>query len=161
MLVKLTECLKLAAPPEQCWAFLRNTQQFAALIPGVESVTPAPANEKSTERYSAQILEKVGPFRLRIKIEVAVVEAQVPSRLRAELSGCDSGGGNRVSGTLLAELKPVDSSSTLLTFDSSVEVLGKLASLGAVPIRRRAKELFANFAERVKEKFSAATRQTS
>ena len=161
MLVKLTESVTLAVPPEQCWKLLRDTQQFAALIPGVESVTPAPANEKSSERYSAQIVEKVGPFRLKMKMEVAVVEAVEPSRLRAELSGGDFGGGNRVSGTLVAELKPVEASSTLLSFDSSVEVLGKLASLGAVPIRRRATELFAHFAERVKEKFSAATPQTS
>ena len=40
--------------------------------------------------------------------------------------------------------------------DASVEVMGKLAALGAAPIRRRANELFAQFTERLQGQFSAA-----
>ncbi len=161
MQVTLTHSVTLGVPREQSWKFLRDTEQLAALIPGVETVTRLPRNEKSSERYSVQIVEKVGPFRLKLNQEVAVVEAVERSLLRAELSGADSRGGNRVSGTLLAELKAVESCNTLLAFDSSVEVLGRLASQGAVPIRRPATELFAQFADRVKGKFPVAVRQTS
>ncbi len=153
MLLKLTQNLSLDVPPEQPWQLLRDTERMAALIPGVESVKRVSENG-GDEKYSVQIMEKVGPFRLRLSMNVQVVDTVEPSLLRAELSGADGGGSNRVSGTLFAEIKKVEPSGSLLVFDVSVEVLGKLAALGAVPIRRRFTELFAQFAERVQKQFS-------
>jgi carbon monoxide dehydrogenase subunit G len=154
MFLKLTQNLSLGVPPEQSWKFLRDTERLAALIPGVESVKKATETDSQDERYIVHVVEKVGPFRLRLNIDVRVVEAVEPSLLRAELSGADSAGGNRISGTLSAELKGSGPSSTLLLFDVSLEILGKLAALGAVPIRRRATELFGQFAGRVQEQFA-------
>jgi len=149
MLVNLNETLTLAATQQDAWNLLRDTKRLAALIPGVESVSPVDA-----EKHVARIVERVGPFRLSLNLEVRIVQAIEPSLLQAELSGADVFGQNRLSGTVSAELKKASSSETLLSMDSRVEVTGKLATLGAAPIRRRANELFAQFAERLQGEFN-------
>jgi len=101
------------------------------------------------------VVEKVGPFRLNLKLAVTVVKAVEPYLIEAELNGADAKSQNRLSGTLRAELKERESARTVLNVDASVEVMGKLAALGAAPIRRRANELFAQFTERLQGQFPA------
>ena len=156
MLVNLTHTLTLATTQQDAWNLLRDMKRLAALIPSVESVTPV-----DVEKHVARIVERVGPFRLSLKLEVKIVQAVEPSLLQAELSGADSHGQNRLSGTICAELKKASSAGTLLSMDSRVEVTGTLATLGAAPIRRRANELFAQFAERLQGQFSPAGKESS
>ena len=156
MLVNLTHSLTLATIQQDAWNLLRDMKRLAALIPSVESVTPV-----DVEKHVARIVERVGPFRLSLKLEVKIVQAVEPSLLQAELSGADSHGQNRLSGTICAELKRASSAGTLLSMDSRVEVTGTLATLGAAPIRRRANELFAQFAERLQGQFSPAGKESS
>jgi carbon monoxide dehydrogenase subunit G len=156
MLMNLAQSLSLPASRQETWKLLRDTPRLALLIPGVESITAA---DGPGEKYVARVVEKVGPFRLALNLEICVLEAQEPTLLAAELKGIDGGGNNRIAGTLRAQLEEAPRQTgagqpgTLLNFDASVEVLGRLASLGAAPIRRRANELFAEFASRVQRQF--------
>ena len=160
MLVNLNQTLTLAATQEDAWSLLRDTKRLAGLIPGVENIVsdqegPDRSNGVGMqEKHVARVVERVGPFRLALNLEVRIVNAVEPSLLQAELSGSDNNGQNRLSGTLRAELKRIEPAGTLLSVDASVEVLGKLATLGAGPIRRRANELFAEFAGSLQRQFS-------
>ena len=162
MLVNLNQTLTLAATQEEAWRLLRDTKRLAGLIPGVESIASeygefGGANgETSQEKHVAEVVERVGPFRLNLRLAVRIVKAVEPSLLEAQLNGADAKGQNRLSGTLRAELKQIEPSETLLSVDASVEVMGKLAALGAAPIRRRAIELFEQFTRRLQGEFSAA-----
>lgn len=162
MLVNLNQTLTLAANQEEAWRLLRDTKRLAGLIPGVESIDSDSGEfsgtngESPQEKHVANVVEKVGPFRLNLKLAVTIVKAVEPSLLEAKLHGTDSNGQNRLSGTLRAELVQDHPAETRLSVDASVEVMGKLASLGAAPIRRRAKELFDQFTERLQGEFSAA-----
>ena len=156
MLVNFSRTLTLAANRQDAWNLLRDVKRLAALIPGIESMVPV-----DEEKHVATVVERVGPFRLSLNLEVRIVQAIEPSLLQAELSGADSHGQNRLSGTLCAELKEASSVETLLSMDSRVEVTGKLATLGAAPIRRRANELFARFAERLQGQFSPAGKEST
>jgi len=146
MLVRLQEDLHLDAPPEEVWKLLRDTPRLTALLPGVESVTAL--GEAGAEAYSATASDKIGPFKVRLNLEVRVTEAQAPSILKAALKGADSLGLNRVTGSLEVTLSPA-LPGTQMRFEASVEVLGKLATLGAVPMRRRTTESFAAFARNI------------
>jgi carbon monoxide dehydrogenase subunit G len=44
-----------------------------------------------------------------------------------------------------------------LRFEASVEVLGKLATLGAIPMKRRTTQLFAEFARNIQNQFARET----
>jgi len=165
MLVNLNQTLTLAVNRQEAWRLLRDTKRLANLIPGVEGITSesgengacvGTAGDVPLEKHLADVVERVGPFRLNLKLAVTILRAVEPSLIEAELSGADAKGQNRLSGTLRAELKQSESSVTLLSVDASVEVMGKLAALGAAPIRRRANELFAQFTERLQGQFQAA-----
>ncbi len=154
MLVNLNRTLLLEAPQQEAWRLLRDTPRLAVLMPGVEGVTSengaATGTAGALEKHLADVAEKVGPFRLQLKMAVTVLRADEPSLIEAELNGADARSENRLSGTLRAELKERGPGTTLLNMDASVEVVGKLAALGASPIRKKADDLFEQFIQRLK-----------
>jgi carbon monoxide dehydrogenase subunit G len=152
MLLKLTEELPLNAPIDEVWRLLRDTPRLTGLLPGVESV--ARLNEEGIEAYAAKVSEKVGPFKVTMNLEVRVTETNEPSVLIAAIKGADSMGLNRITGSMQVALSSA-SSGTRMHFEASIEILGKLATLGAVPIRRRTTQVFAEFAQNIQEQFAA------
>jgi carbon monoxide dehydrogenase subunit G len=155
MLLKVSEELNLDASPDDVWRLLRDTPRLAGLLPGVERVTPL--NEPGVEAYRAEASDRIGPFKVALNMEIRVSEAREPSFLNASLKGSDSIGLNRVTGSLRVTLSPA-ASSTRMQFEVDIEILGKLATLGAVPIRRRATEKFAEFARNVQAQFAPDVR---
>ena len=155
MLLKVSEELTVDASPEEIWKLLRDTPRLAALLPGVESV--APLNEPGVEAYKAKASDRIGPFKMALNVEIRITETLEPSCLKASLKGGDSIGLNRLTGSLQIMLAPA-SSSTHMKFEADIEILGKLAALGAVPIRRRATEKFAEFARNIQAKVASGVR---
>jgi carbon monoxide dehydrogenase subunit G len=151
MLLKLTEKLPLNAPINEVWKLLRDTPRLTGLLPGVESV--AALNEDGLEAYAARVSEKIGPFKITMNLEVRVTETVEPSLLIAAIKGADSMGLNRITGSMQVALSPA-SSGTQMHFEASIEILGKLATLGAVPIRRRTTQAFAEFAQNIQGQFA-------
>jgi carbon monoxide dehydrogenase subunit G len=151
MLLKLNEELNLDASPEDVWRLLRDTPRLGALLPGVEHVTPV--DEPGVEAYRAEASDKIGPFKVALNLGIRVVEVQESSLLKASITGADSIGLSRITGTLSVALSRA-SSATQVRFEAEIEILGKLATLGAVPIRRRATQMFAEFARNVQAQFA-------
>jgi len=155
MLLKVCEELNVDASPEDVWRVLRDTPRLAALLPGVESVTPL--NEPGVEAYQARAGDRIGPFKVALNLEIRVAETQEISFLKASLKGGDSIGLNRITGSLRVTLSPAPSA-TRMKFEADIEILGKLATLGAIPIRRRATEKFAEFARNIQAQFGPDAR---
>jgi len=151
MLMKLTEELPLDASIEEVWNLLRDTPRLTRLLPGVENV--APLNEEGVEAYAANVSEKIGPFKITMNLEVRVTEAIEPMQLKATIKGADSMALNRITGSMQVSLSPA-SPGTRMQFEASIEILGKLATLGAVPIRRRTTQAFAEFAQNIQGQFA-------
>ena len=153
MLLNIVENLELTASGAEAWGLLRDTQRLARLIPGVQSVDPLECPGR--EAYLAQVMEKVGPFKVTMRIEVAVTETVEMEAMGATLRGADAGGRSRATGALRVELTPSVAGKSM-RMAVNVEVLGKLAALGAPVIRRRVTELFSEFGQRVMAEFEAA-----
>jgi carbon monoxide dehydrogenase subunit G len=151
MLIKLAESFELDASPDDVWSLLRDTPRFTGLLPGVESVVRIEG--EGAESYAATVIDKIGPFKVTMNLQVRVVEARETSLLKAAIGGADASGLNRVTGHLQVDLRPAPPG-TQMNFEASVEVLGKLATLGAVPIRRRTTQLFAEFARNIQSQFA-------
>jgi carbon monoxide dehydrogenase subunit G len=151
MLLKLTEELPLNAPIDEVWKLLRDTPRLTGLLPGVENV--APLNERGVEAYAARVSEKIGPFTITMNLELRVTDTAEPSLLKAAIKGVDSLGLNRITGLMQVALGPI-SSGTLMNFEASIEILGKLATLGAAPIRRRTTQSFAEFGQNIQRQFA-------
>ena len=155
MLLKVSEDLTLEAPVGDVWRLLRDTLRLAALLPGVETITAL--REPGVEAYQAQASDKIGPFKVALNLEIRVTEAREPELLKAGIKGSDSLGLNRVTGSLHILLNPAGSAARM-RFEADIEILGKLATLGAVPIRRRATEKFAEFVRNIQAQFAAGDR---
>ena len=155
MLLKVSEELNLDASPEDVWRLLRDTPRLAALLPGVESVTSL--HEPGVEAYQAKASDKIGPFKVALNMEIRVAEAREPLFLKASIKGADSIGLNRLTGSLEITLSP-NSSAAQMRFEANIEILGKLATLGAIQIRRRATEKFAEFARNIQAQFAPDVR---
>jgi carbon monoxide dehydrogenase subunit G len=154
VLLKLAEELPLTAPIDQVWKLLRDTPRLTGLLPGVENVVHL--KEESSEAYAAKVSEKIGPFKITMNLEVRVTETVELSLLKASLKGADSMGINRMSGSMQVALSAAPCG-TQMHFEASIEVLGKLATLGAVPIRRRTTQIFAEFAKNIQGQFGAGS----
>jgi carbon monoxide dehydrogenase subunit G len=153
MLLKLTEELSVDASPDDLWRLLRDTPRLTGLLPGVEGVAPLELTEEGVEAYAATLNDKVGPFKITLNLEVRVTETLEPSLLKASIKGSDSTGLNRVTGTLQVALTPAPRG-TRMHFEASIEVLGKLATLGAVPLRRRTTQSFVEFVRNIQGQFA-------
>jgi len=151
MRLNLAEELLVDASPDDVWRLLRDTPRLTGLLPGVESV--ALLDGDRVEAYGAKVSEKIGPFKIMVNLEVRVTETCEPSLLKASLKGADSASLTRVTGNIQVTLRPA-LSATKMHFEASIEVLGKLTTLGAIPIRRRTTQLFAEFARSVQEQFA-------
>jgi carbon monoxide dehydrogenase subunit G len=152
MLLKISEELSLEAPPQHVWTLLRDTPRLAALLPGVEAVSPL--NDPGTESYRAKAGDKIGPFKVALNMEIRIAETREPAFLKAQIKGADAIGLNRLTGSLHVALIPTPPA-TLMRFDADIEILGKLATLGAAPIRRRVTEKFAEFARNIQAQFAS------
>jgi carbon monoxide dehydrogenase subunit G len=73
----------------------------------------------------------------------------------AAVSGDDRGGQARVRGEVRATVQAVGDGSRL-DVESAVEVLGRMASLGAVPMRRRGDQIFDAFVKTIGARLEAA-----
>jgi carbon monoxide dehydrogenase subunit G len=142
----------LGAPLAEVWKLLRDTPRLTGLLPGVENVKPL--QEEGTEAYSATVSEKIGPFKISMNLDVRVTETVEPSLLKASIKGADSIGLNRMTGSMQVALIPTPIG-TQMRFEASIEILGKLATLGAVPIRRRTTQAFAEFARNIQGQFAS------
>jgi carbon monoxide dehydrogenase subunit G len=158
VLLILGEILPLNAPIDEVWKLLRDTPRLTGLLPGVENVLPL--KEDGNEAYTAKVNEKIGPFKITMNLEVRVTEAVEPSLLKASIKGADSMALNRMTGSMQVALSAA-TSGTQMNFEASIEVLGKLATLGAAPIRRRTTQLFAEFAKNIQGQFATDTNSAS
>lgn len=153
MLLKVNEELNLNASQDGVWKLLRDTPRLAALLPGVQEVSRL--SEPGVEAYCAKAADKIGPFKVALNLEIRITEAREASQLTASLKGADSIGLNRITGSLHIMLSPAPAA-TQMHFQAEIEILGKLATLGAAPIRRRTTEKFAEFARNIQAQFAAA-----
>jgi carbon monoxide dehydrogenase subunit G len=152
VLLNVTENLEIGAAPAEVWKLMNDTVRLAALVPGVEEASRIEGAEQ--ESYHVRVTEKVGPFKVTMKLEVTVTERVEPSIVGASVKGGDAKGMGRATGTIGVRLAPMELG-TALTVTVNVEVLGKLATLGAPVIRRRVTELFGEFGRRVVAEFQA------
>jgi uncharacterized protein len=152
VLLNVTENLELAANQEDVWRLLRNTERLAALVPGVQSVQRLQSPER--EAYHIHLMERVGPFKVKMQIEAGITEAIDSTLLGATVRGGDPEKKSRATGAVRVELSP-SAAGTSMNFVVNMEILGKLATLGAPVMKRRVNELFSEFGRRVTAEFAA------
>jgi hypothetical protein len=151
MLMSIQKTVTLPVPVDDAWAFLRDPERVAACLPNVRDFTTAGA----PGRYAMTLVERLGPFSVQIALTLDVSEVEAERRMIADVSGEDRGGQARVRGEVTAAVSPSGEES-ILEVSSEVEVLGRMAALGAVPMRRRGDQVFEQFIETIGTRLGAS-----
>jgi carbon monoxide dehydrogenase subunit G len=141
MLLTIEKTVNLVSAPADVWALLQQPERVAACLPNVQDFRP----DGEPDRYATLLVERLGPFAVRIPLNLDVAVDASAQRVVARVSGEDRAGQARVRGEVRASVRAADGEGCVLTVSSDVEVLGRMATLGAVPIRRRGDQVFDQF----------------
>jgi carbon monoxide dehydrogenase subunit G len=134
----------LPHPPERVWPVMMDIARIAACIPGCEQV-----EERATlAEYSAVMKQKVGPFKLEVPTQITVEDYREPDFVRAKGHGVDKFTRTMLDVGLDVALARLDGAACKLSVHATLQVAGRLASLGHSIIRKRAEENFAEFEKR-------------
>lgn len=136
--MKLNDEITIEAPREAVFAALNDADILRRSIPGCEEL-----EKISDTQFKALVRAKVGPVRARFRGEVTLSDLNPPESYT--LSGQGKGGAAGFArGEARIQLK-ADGDATLLSYDVSATVGGKLAQLGGRLIDNAAKKLAAEF----------------
>lgn len=131
---------ELAPPRSVVWDLINDTEVLKKCIPGCQELIA-----KSPGFYDVKVKLKIGPVKATFSGTVKMVDIVEPQsfRLTGEASG---GGAGMASGHADVRLEP-DGDGTVLTYEASADVAGKLAQLGSRLIDSTVKELSRKFFE--------------
>lgn len=156
MLLEINKTADVQADQSAAWTLIRDVARLSSCIPGVSDLQEV----EPDQRYTATVSDKLGPFKLTVPVQIQIQSIDEPRRITAELSGNDAKGAARFRGTLEAVLEPTASGSRL-HIGARVDVLGRLAAVGAAPMRRRADQIFTEFISCLSAELSTAAAPAS
>jgi len=139
--------VEIRAPREKVWNFIWDVDRFISCLPGCKDAKTI----EEGKRYSATMVEKVGPFKVEFPTTIEVLEKEELTRIKAQASGADNKIGSRMKVELDVNLKG-EGEITSLSFVAGVEIVGKLAALGHGIIKRKADQVLDEFAQAVKQR---------
>jgi carbon monoxide dehydrogenase subunit G len=141
--------VSIAAPRAQVWAALNDPEMLARCIEGVESLTRVADAASGNDRLEGKMNARVGPVRASFVGHVTLTNVIVPESyvLVGEGKGGVAGFAKGEAAVKLVETAP---DSTLLSYQVTSSVGGKLAQLGARLIEGTAKGYADSFFSRLK-----------
>jgi carbon monoxide dehydrogenase subunit G len=142
----------LPADAATIWLVLFDVRRIALLIPGCENVEET----APLAAYSAIMKQKIGPFRIDVPTTIVVEEREEPKRVRIRATGRDRITGTTLDVVLAVALDAALEGGTRLGVQSSLQVAGRLASLGYPVVKKKSEELFAEFEKRLRAELGIA-----
>jgi carbon monoxide dehydrogenase subunit G len=129
---------QIAAPRDLVWAALNDREVLKVSIPGCESLTGDPA-----QGFEATVKQKVGPVSATFSGRVRLSDVDAPNgcTITGEGKGGAAGFAKGGAAVRLAEAE----GGTLLTYEVTANVGGKLAQLGSRVIDGFAKKMADSF----------------
>lgn len=143
----------LPATPARLWSIFFDVHRVATLIPGCENV----AEVEPLQEFSAVMRQKIGPFKLEVPTRI-LIESHTPERqVVLAAAGSDRITGTTIDVRMKVDLEPregADGAECALVVDASMQVAGRLASLGYPIVKKRSEELFAEFQRRLRQELA-------
>jgi len=127
------------------WKFLWEVERLARCLPGCQEVEEIEPQKK----YTVVVEERIGPFKARFEMDVEVLDLDLESRVRIQAVGKDRKLGASTRAELDVQLHELGPAKTALNVTADIQVVGKIASLGQVAIKRKAQDIVARFANAI------------
>jgi len=147
--MQMTGQYRIEAPRETVWKALNDVEVLRACIPGVEEI-----EKTSDTSFSAKVRAKVGPVSARFAGDVTLSDLDPPRGYT--ISGEGKGGAaGFAKGGAKVNLEE-DGAATLLNYEVTAQVGGKLAQIGSRLIDGTAKKMADDFFSRFATQVGAA-----
>ncbi len=151
--MRFSEEIPLAAGPRRVWDLLWDVGRVARALPGAKEIREVIPHQ----RYEAMIDERVGPFTMRFPLQIVVLEADPPRRLKVQASGRDPTLGNSLQVVFELEVQKAGKGSRLAV-NADIEIRGTLAALGQGIIRQKAEGTMTRFADALRRELEGEAR---
>jgi carbon monoxide dehydrogenase subunit G len=132
----------VAADRATCWAVLTDVPRLVSWVPIVGDASEL----AHLERYTAVLIDRMGPFKMRADLDITVDDVKENEHIHVRASGEDRGVGSRLAVDATLRLDE-SQSGTLITTSGTYEVVGKVATLGAGVIQKKATKTLDEFFE--------------
>lgn len=133
--------LTVLASPEQSWKSLTDVPLLVGWVGIVEDASEI----ETLGRYSAVLMDRLGPFKLRADLDIVVTDV-VPGRsMTFRASGEDRQVGSRLVVEATMGIEPSESGGSVARFSGSYEVTGRVASMGSGTINKKAEKIMTDF----------------
>jgi uncharacterized protein len=133
--------LTLPASPEQAWKSLTDVPLLVSWVSVVEDASEI----EPLSRYSAVLMDRLGPFKLRADLDIDVTDV-VPGRsITFKASGEDRQVGSRLVIEATMDIEPREPDGSVARFTGVYEVTGRAASMGSGTINKKADKIMADF----------------
>jgi carbon monoxide dehydrogenase subunit G len=140
----------LPADAAKLWQLFFDVHRVASLIPGCENVE----EKEAMTSYSAVMKQKIGPFKLEVPTQIVIEEREEPRRVRMRATGRDKMTATTLDMSMLVELEQAEGG-TRLGVDATLQVAGRLATLGYPVVKKKSEELFTEFEKRLRAELEA------
>jgi carbon monoxide dehydrogenase subunit G len=144
--------LVVTSDPERCWAVLTDVAQVASWVTIAYDV-------KEIERlaaYTAVLQDKLGPFKLRALLDIKVDVLEEGRSVRMRASGKDVQINSQISVDATLSLRPTDDGGTVVATEGTYQVVGRVATMGAGVIRKKADKILEEFFSNAADELAAA-----
>jgi carbon monoxide dehydrogenase subunit G len=143
--MRFEQRLEVQAEVAEVWGFLWDVQRLARCLPGCQEVREL----QPQKSYEVVVEERVGPFNARFEMDVEVKEMRPEQLVRLIAAGKDKKLGASTRSDLEVKLETLDFDGTALHIVADIQVIGKIAALGQVVIKRKAREIVGEFAKAI------------
>ncbi len=137
--------LPLGTVPGEAWALVRQVELVVACIPGVEDVERTPE-----AGYRAQVRDRVGPFQVRFPLDLAVTWDEL--RYDVVANGQDPATKSYIAMDVRVQVLP-EGEASVLDIEASLQVTGRLGTLGQSVMTRMFEQKINAFAENLRRQF--------
>jgi uncharacterized protein len=142
-----TRELTVSADPEKCWSTLTDVP----LLVGWISVVEQAQELVPLERYSAVLMDRLGPFKLRADLDITLSDVVLGRHVVVRAEGEDRQVGSRVVVDAALDLESRAEGGSVVRVAGSYEVTGRVASMGSGTIRKKADKILDEFFGHVAE----------
>jgi carbon monoxide dehydrogenase subunit G len=139
--VSFSRDIAVVADPATCWTVLTDVPKLVDWVSIVDDAKEISALEK----YTAVLMDRIGPFKLRADLDITVSEVEVQRRIRVHAEGEDRQVSSRIVIDALLTLADEGAAGTLVAVSGRYEVSGKVATMGAGMIRQKATKILDEF----------------
>ena len=121
------------ARPDLIWSYLWDIDGIAECIAGCGEVEKIEANKS----YQAEFSKKIGPFLMRMPLEIDILELKEAELLKVRIKGSDKKLRSEAVQVIRMALTQPNSPMTTIAIVADLELSGMLATLGKHMVRQQ------------------------